>query len=77
MFQLPSYSPDYNPIESLWRNIKKEASHNKYFAQCEQLTQAVEKTLAAFTTDAQHILCLFGRYSEEVSLMSQSLKLAA
>jgi transposase len=31
VFQLPSYSPDYNPIEYLWRNVKKEATHLTYF----------------------------------------------
>ena len=28
--QLPRYSPHYNPIEYLWRNTKKAATHNKY-----------------------------------------------
>ena len=77
VWQLPSYSPDYNPIESLWRNTKKAATHNKYFAHFEQLTQAVEKTLADFATQAQHVLSLFGRYCGEVDLVSQPLKLAA
>jgi transposase len=29
VFQLPSYSPDYNPIEYLWRKTKKRATHNR------------------------------------------------
>jgi hypothetical protein len=29
--QLPSYSPDCNPIEHLWKKVKKEATHVKYF----------------------------------------------
>jgi transposase len=77
VWQLPSYSPDYNPIEYLWRNTKKDATHNKYFAQFEQLTTAVEKTLTAFATDAQQVLGLFGRYCGEVGLVSQPLKMAA
>jgi transposase len=28
---LPSYSPDFNPIEHLWKKVKKEATHLKYF----------------------------------------------
>lgn len=32
VFQLPSYSPDYNPIEDLWRKTKNPATHTKYFA---------------------------------------------
>src|SRR5436190_8078614 len=28
---LPLYSPDYNPIEFLWRKTKKRATYNKYF----------------------------------------------
>src|SRR5215471_21028358 len=28
---LPSYAPDYNPIEYLWKKTKQRATHNKYF----------------------------------------------
>ena len=77
VFQLPSYSPDFNPIEYLWRNTKKRATHNKYFAQFDELTSAVDKTLAHIAADAQQVLNLFGRYCHEVSLMPQQLKLAA
>jgi transposase len=68
VFQLPSYSPDYNPIEYLWRNIKKEATHLKYFAQFQHLLDAVDKTLAAFAERAQDVLKLFGRYRKEFGL---------
>ena len=77
VWQLPSYSPDYNPIEYLWRNTKKEATHNKYFAEFEQLTTAVEKTLADFACAPQQVLGLFGRYGEQTGLVSQQLRLAA
>ena len=80
LWQLPGYSPDYNPIEYLWRNTKKEATHNKYFAQFEQLTQAVENTLATFAAAPQHVQGLFGRYcgeAGEAGLVSQPFKLAA
>jgi transposase len=77
VWQLPSYSPDYNPIEYLWRNTKKEATHNKYFADFEQLVQMVEQTLAEMATQPQQVLGLFGRYSARTPLLSQELKHAA
>ena len=29
--KLPSYSPDYNPIEKLWKKIKETGTHLVYF----------------------------------------------
>src|SRR5919108_2067303 len=40
---LPSYSPDYNPIEYLWKKTKKRATHNQYFKDFALLTVSVEK----------------------------------
>jgi len=71
VYQLPSYSPDYNPIEYLWRKVKKEATHNKYFAAFEHLVHSVDKTLAAFTQRAQEVLNLFGCYCAELGLASE------
>ncbi len=44
--QLPSYSPDYNPIEHLWRNVKRSETHNRYLPTFELLTEAVEERLS-------------------------------
>lgn len=72
VYQLPSYSPDYNPIEYLWRKVKKEATHNKYFAAFEQLIHSVDKTLAAFTARAHDVLNLFGCYCAELGLATDA-----
>ena len=63
-YQLPSYSPDFNPIEYLWRNVKKDATHLKYFRDFADLTQKVENTLKKFAILPQEILGLMGRYCE-------------
>jgi len=65
---VPSYSPDYNPIEYLWKKSKQRATHNQYFKEFAELTVSVEKALAYFTTHADEVLCLFGRYCEESKL---------
>jgi transposase len=71
---LPSYSPDYNPIEYLWKKTKQRATHNKYFKEFAALTISVEKALAYFATHPEEVLGLFGRYCEESGL---ALKQAA
>ena len=65
---LPSYSPDYNPIEYLWKKTQKRATHNKYFKEFAALTVSVEKALAYFATHPDTVLGLFGRYGEESGL---------
>jgi len=65
---LPSYSPDYNPIEYLWKKTKKHAPHNQYFKDFALLTVSVEKALAYFAAHPETVLGLFGRYCEESGL---------
>ncbi len=77
VFQLPSYSPDFNPIEYLWRKTKKQATHNQYFAEFEQLVDSVQATLAYFAGQAVELKNLFGRYCRKLALHTQQLKLAA
>src|SRR5262249_1793364 len=62
---LPSYAPDDNPIEYLWKKTKKRATHNKYFKEFAALTVSVYQTLAYFATQPDTMLGLFGLYCEE------------
>jgi transposase len=68
---LPSYSPDYNPIEYLWKKTKKRATHNQYFKEFAALTMSVDKALAYFATHPDTVLGLFGLYCEENGLELQ------
>ncbi len=76
-YQLPTYSPDYNPIEYLWRSTKREATHNRYFEPFSQLTSEVERALAWLATEPQRVRQWFGRYCDQMELSRQTLKLAA
>jgi transposase len=67
-YPLPSYSPDYNPIEYLWKKTKQRATHNKYFKEFATLTVSVDQALAYFATHSKEVLGLFGRYCEESGL---------
>lgn len=65
--QLPSYSPDYNPIEYLWKKVKTKATHNRYFAEFVKLIQSVEDALNVLSTQAEEILRLMGVYTRLLS----------
>jgi transposase len=67
-YPLPSYSPDYNPIEYLWKKTKKRATHNQYFKEFAALTVSVDKALAYFATHPNTVLELFGLYCEDSGL---------
>lgn len=62
IYQLPSYSPDYNPIEKLWKKIKQFDIHLHYFPTFEALKEKVELALEGFQIMKNEILKLFGFY---------------
>ncbi|MBF0468640.1 MAG: transposase [Desulfamplus sp.] len=45
VYQLPSYSPDFNPIEKLWKNIKTDEIHLHYFPTFDSLKTKEDKSL--------------------------------
>ncbi|MEJ2210529.1 MAG: IS630 family transposase [Anaerolineae bacterium] len=63
VFQLPSYSPDYNPIEFLWKKMKQRATHNQYFPAFEDLVRAVDEALAYFASQTAEVMSLMGLYA--------------
>ena len=64
VYQLPTYSPDYNPIEQLWRKIKREGVHLKYFPTFEDLKDKVDELLIEFGQAKKEVLSLFGLYNK-------------
>jgi len=64
VYSLPRYSPEFNPIEFLWRNVKKQATHLRYFPEFEDLTKKVDQKLKSFASLPSSILGLMGRYCE-------------
>jgi transposase len=58
VWQLPTYSPDYHPIEKLWKKIKQQETHLHYFPTFEALTNKVEQALLKFANTPEEILAL-------------------
>jgi transposase len=67
VYQLPSYSPDYNPIEYLWKKVKTKATHNRYFAEFVKLVSSVEEALLVLATQSDEILRLMGVYTKHMA----------
>jgi transposase len=72
VYQLPSYSPDYNPIEYLWKKVKTKATHNRYFAEFVKLVKSVEEALQVLATQTNEILRLMGIYTKHMAEPSAS-----
>ena len=63
--QLPAYSPDFNPIERLWRKAKRDGTHLNYFPTFDSLIQKVEETLKDLLKKNDQIFSLFYPYRKQ------------
>jgi len=43
---LPPYSPELNPIERVWKLVRRIATHNRYFSGLQEIRGAIEHTLS-------------------------------
>jgi transposase len=48
LFRLPPYSPEYNPIEGVWKEAKKRTTHNRFFHSTEERDAALIRTFDKF-----------------------------
>jgi transposase len=66
--RLPAFSPDYNPIEKLWKNTKRDSTHMKYFKAFEDLHDSVITTFKAYLQDASQVLCVMKKMREDFAI---------
>ncbi len=66
--RLPSYSPDFNPIEKLWKNTKKDATHCKFFPTFQDLRDSVVKTFKKFKAEAGEVLCVMTKLRKQAGV---------
>ena len=64
VYDLSSYSPDYNSIEKLWKKIKEKEIHLQYFPTFDSLKNKAEEALLHFRDLKNEALSLFGFYNK-------------
>lgn len=65
---LPTFSPDFNPIEKLWKNTKKEATHLKYFDTFEQLRQSVLDAFHQYIREPSKVLGVMKKLRQQAAI---------
>jgi transposase len=56
--RLPSYSPQLNPIERLWKRLRRRATHNRLFDTLADLKKSIRASLCYFQTMRTRVLTL-------------------
>jgi transposase len=56
--RLPSYSPQLNPIERLWKVLRRRATHNRLFDTLADLRKSIRSSLSYFQTVRERVRTL-------------------
>ena len=57
-YRLPSYSPQWNPIERFWRVLRRRATHNRLFDTLADLRRSIRNSLSYYQTMRQRVRTL-------------------
>lgn len=62
LFFLPKYSPDMNPIEPLWKLLRRDVTHNHFFGDLPAQKAALGNALDAMNRRPESIISLANQY---------------
>lgn len=62
IYHLPPYSPELNIIEMVWKETKKDATHNRYFPTMKRLTRAVQTCFRRYQKDPELLSGIVAKY---------------
>ena len=48
LHRLPGYSPEFMPVEGIWKLTRKLATHNRFYASIEERDTALRRTFKKF-----------------------------
>ena len=48
LFRLPAYSPEFNPMEPVWKTTRKMATHNRFYETTDERDNTLRRTFKIF-----------------------------
>jgi transposase len=69
VYRLSAFSPEFNPIEKLWKNTKKEATPLKYFKVFDELRASVLTAFRKYLEDATRVTCVMKKLRAQAGLV--------
>ncbi|MBF0351394.1 MAG: transposase [SAR324 cluster bacterium] len=73
---LPPYSPDFNPIERLWRWMKTEFIHNQCWKTAKDLKQSMENLIREMQTGLWNLTSLMKKENERFTSIVEYYQVA-
>jgi transposase len=62
LHRLPPYSPEFMPVEGIWKQTRKMATHNKFHASTDERDNALRRTFRKFQRRPTLIQALVARF---------------
>lgn len=62
LFRLPPYSPEFNPVEPIWKTTRKLTTHNRFYRTTDERDSALRKTFARFRRQPSLIAAHVARF---------------
>ncbi|MGO8951441.1 MAG: transposase [Ktedonobacterales bacterium] len=66
LLYLPTYSPWLNPIEMLWRQFRREVTHNELFQTVKSLLAAARNFFDRYNQEPCRTLSVIGSHAQNV-----------
>lgn len=73
LVRLPVYSPQLNPIEKLWKQIKQERLHNRFFASEKVFRKELLKALRLFQDQPSRVDGILKKWRDRALLLQNAV----
>ncbi len=62
LFFLPAYSPEFNPVEAVWKRTKRTSTHNRHFKRQPELRRCLERRFNRYQGNPSSLRGIVARF---------------